>query len=50
MKKDIKIIVQKFVMPRLGNDELHRAMGMLDVDMSCRQGGASFWLLAFRHH
>ena len=37
MKKDIEISVQKFEMPRLGNDERHHAMGMLDGGMSCRQ-------------
>ena len=37
MKRDIEISVQKFEMPRPGNDERHRAMGMLDRGMSCRQ-------------
>ena len=42
MKKDIEISVQKFEMPRLGNDERHRAMGMLDGGMSCRQVARHF--------
>ena len=42
MKKDIEISVQKFEMPRLGNDERHCAMGMLDGGMSCRQVARNF--------
>ena len=42
MKKDIKISVQKFEMRRLGNDERHRAMGMLDGGMSFRQVARHF--------
>ena len=42
MKKDIEISVQKFEMPRLGNDERRRAMGMLDGGMSCRQVARHF--------
>ena len=42
MKKDIEISVQKFEMPRLGNDERHRAMGTMDGGMSCRQVARHF--------
>ena len=42
MQKDIEISVQKFEMQCLGNDERHRAMGMLDGGMSCRHVARHF--------